>query len=195
MVWPLRPRTGDVGQADDDTFGLEFQVKLLEAMPRFVRFFDPTCYRTDRRGLFRTCEYLGDVIPAALIQVGRHWHRRHTESFPGQQPQQIATVFAPAVRGAFSSGSPRGLCVLVDLHGRAGGQRLLPHSEFYHALQERPMERRARLRLVQPNGARAMLRHIAHSLPRRRRCGRCDHYTCRPMRRGPNRGCAVCAVS
>lgn len=45
MGWPLRPRAAGFGRADDDPFGLEFEVEATEGHARrFVRFFDPNCY-------------------------------------------------------------------------------------------------------------------------------------------------------
>ena len=88
----------DSDQADDDPFGLEFQVEsYLEGHARrFVRFFDPNCYLYLSRSMdwFDLAEYAdGDVLAGlAKIQVDKALAiGANTDIlFPVQQQQQIA---------------------------------------------------------------------------------------------------------
>ena len=88
----------DSDQADDDPFGLEFQVEsYLEGHARrFVRFFDPNCYLYLSRSMdwFDLAEYAdGDVMAGlAKIQVEKALAiGANTDIlFPVQQQQQIA---------------------------------------------------------------------------------------------------------
>lgn len=88
----------DSDQADDDPFGLEFQVEsYLEGHARrFVRFFDPNCYLYLSRSMdwFDLAEYAdGDVMAGlAKIQVDKALAiGANTDIlFPVQQQQQIA---------------------------------------------------------------------------------------------------------
>lgn len=88
----------DSDQADEDPFGLEFQVEsYLEGHARrFVRFFDPNCYLYLSRSMdwFDLAEYAqGDVLAGlANIQVEKALAiGANTDIlFPVQQQQQIA---------------------------------------------------------------------------------------------------------
>ena len=88
----------DSEQADEDPFGLEFQVEsYLEGHARrFVRFFDPNCYLYLSRSMdwFDLAEYAdGDVMAGlAMIRVERALAiGANTDIlFPVQQQQQIA---------------------------------------------------------------------------------------------------------
>ena len=88
----------DSDQADDDPFGLEFQVEsYLEGHARrFVRFFDPNCYLYLSRSMdwFDLAEYGdGDVMAGlAQIKVAKALAiGANTDIlFPVQQQQQIA---------------------------------------------------------------------------------------------------------
>ncbi|WP_434031119.1 homoserine O-acetyltransferase MetX [[Pseudomonas] boreopolis] len=88
----------DSDQADDDPFGLEFQVEsYLEGHARrFVRFFDPNCYLYLSRSMdwFDLAEYAdGDVLAGlAKIKVGKALAiGANTDIlFPVQQQEQIA---------------------------------------------------------------------------------------------------------
>ncbi|HYG05019.1 MAG TPA: homoserine O-acetyltransferase [Stenotrophomonas sp.] len=88
----------DSEHADDDPFGLEFQVEsYLEGHARrFVRFFDPNCYLYLSRSMdwFDLAEYAGgDVLAGlAMIRVPRALAiGANTDIlFPVQQQQQIA---------------------------------------------------------------------------------------------------------
>jgi len=88
----------DSEHADDDPFGLEFQVEsYLEGHARrFVRFFDPNCYLYLSRSMdwFDLAEYAGGDVMAGLakIQVPRVLAiGANTDIlFPVQQQQQIA---------------------------------------------------------------------------------------------------------
>ncbi|MCS4233642.1 homoserine O-acetyltransferase [Stenotrophomonas sp. BIGb0135] len=88
----------DSDQADDDPFGLEFQVEsYLEGHARrFVRFFDPNCYLYLSRSMdwFDLAEYAdGDVLAGlARIEVDKALAiGANTDIlFPVQQQQQIA---------------------------------------------------------------------------------------------------------
>jgi len=88
----------DSEHADDDPFGLEFQVEsYLEGHARrFVRFFDPNCYLYLSRSMdwFDLAEYAGGDVMAGLagIRVERALAiGANTDIlFPVQQQQQIA---------------------------------------------------------------------------------------------------------
>ena len=88
----------DSDQADDDPFGLEFQVEsYLEGHARrFVRFFDPNCYLYLSRSMdwFDLAEYAdGDVLAGlAKIRVEKALAiGANTDIlFPVQQQQQVA---------------------------------------------------------------------------------------------------------